>query len=48
MGTVHVFLAGPVGLGVLLGEELNALSGIVTYEFCPSEPIPYIAATVLK
>jgi len=47
MGTVHVFIAGPVGIGVLLGEELNTFSSITTYEFCPAERVPYIAAAVL-
>lgn len=46
-GTIHLFIAGPVGLGVLLAEELNTFSSIATYEFCPSETVPYVAATVL-
>jgi hypothetical protein len=48
MGTVHLFIAGPVGIGVLLAEELNTFSSITTYEFCPSEAVPYIAAAVLN
>ncbi len=47
MGTVHLFIAGPVGLGVLLAEELNTFSSITTYEFCPAEKVPYVAATAL-
>jgi hypothetical protein len=46
-GTVHLFIAGPVGLGVLIAEELNTFSSIATYEFCPSETVPYVAAAVL-
>jgi hypothetical protein len=47
-GTLHIVLAGPVGLAVLLGQWLNTFKAIATYEFCLGEDPPYQIATILR
>lgn len=46
-GTVHLFLAVPVGLGFLVGQLLNTFGAVQTYEHQPGDSIPYRAAALL-
>jgi hypothetical protein len=39
---VHVFLACPLAMGMLLGQKLNTFSKCHLYEHVPSEAIPYL------
>jgi hypothetical protein len=46
-GTVHLFLAVPVGLAMMIGQLLNTFGAVQTYEHIPSEAIPYKPAALL-
>jgi hypothetical protein len=46
-GTVHLFLAVPVGLAMMIGQLLNTFGQIQTYEHMPGDPIPYLPAAKL-
>ena len=43
-GQVHLFMAVPAGLAMLIGQLLNTLGPIQTYEHIPSNPIGSICA----
>jgi len=38
-GTVHLFLAVPVGLAFLIGQSLNTAGPVQTYEHLPSDAV---------
>lgn len=38
-GTVHLFLAVPVGLAFMIGQSLNTLGGVQTYEHIPTDAV---------
>lgn len=46
-GTVHLFLAVPVGLAMMIGQLLNTFARVQTYEHVPGDPIPYLPAAIL-
>ncbi|MEJ2065478.1 MAG: SAVED domain-containing protein [Reinekea sp.] len=46
-GTVHLFIAGPVGLAFLIGQQLNTLSSVQTYEYINSEDCIYLPSLLL-
>jgi len=44
----HIFLSGPVGLAVLIGQQLNGLGPVQTYEHIQGDgPGTYVAAALL-
>lgn len=43
-GTVHLFIAGPLGLAILIGRMLNTFAEVATYEFMPGDDCPYVPA----
>lgn len=45
--TVHLFIAGPVGLAILLGSVLATLPSVITYEYDPKSS-RYIEATTVQ
>lgn len=47
-GTVHLFMAVPAGVAVLLGQLLNTLGTIQTYDFRAGTGPPYTAAATLE
>jgi len=47
-GTVHLFMAVPVGVAVLLGQLLNTLCAVQTYDFRPGDASPYTAAVRIE
>lgn len=48
VGAVHLFIAGPVGLAFLIGQSLNTLGRVVTYEHLSSSGTgEYVDAVVL-
>jgi hypothetical protein len=47
-GTVHVMIAGPVGLAVLLAQKLNTFSEVATYDFITTRRPPYAPAAMLR
>lgn len=48
-GVVHLFLAVPVGLAFMLGQSLNTLGAVQTYEHIPIEAVgSYRPAALLK
>lgn len=47
-GAVHLFMAVPVGVAVLLGQLLNTLGAVHTYDFHAGEPSPYTAAVQIE
>jgi SMODS-associated and fused to various effectors sensor domain len=47
-GAVHLFMAAPVGLAFMIGQLLNTLGTVHTYEHVPGRPIPYVPAAVLS
>jgi SMODS-associated and fused to various effectors sensor domain len=47
-GTVHLFYAGPVGLAMLLGQLLNSIGPIQTYEFNPQWTPAYKPSLLLR
>jgi hypothetical protein len=48
LGAVHLFMAVPVGLAFIIGQLLNTLGAVHTYEHVPGHPISYELAAVLK
>ncbi len=46
-GTVHLFLAVPVGLAMMIGQLLNTFGRVQTYEHIPGAPNPYVPAALL-
>lgn len=46
-GTVHLFLAVPAGVAFMIGQQLNTLGRVRTYEHDPSAPAPYLPAATL-
>lgn len=46
-GAVHLFMAAPVGLAMMIGQLLNTLGTVHTYEHVPGRQIPYEPAAVL-
>jgi len=47
-GTVHIFMAVPVGIAVLLGQLLNTLGPVQTYDFRADRRPPYSTAALLQ
>jgi hypothetical protein len=47
-GAVHLFMAVPFGLAFMIGQLLNTLGAVHTYEHMPGRPIPYALAAVLS
>jgi hypothetical protein len=48
VGDIHVFIAGPLGLAVMLGRMLNTFGRVFTYEFLSDELGPrYVLAAVV-
>jgi hypothetical protein len=47
-GTVHLFLAAPSGIAFMIGQQLNTLGRVQTYEHDPAGPTPYLRAVLLK
>lgn len=47
-GTVHFFMAVPAGVAVLLGQLLNTLDSVQTYDYRAGESPPYRVAALLK
>jgi hypothetical protein len=47
-GAVHLFMAVPVGLAFMIGQLLNTLGAVHTYEHVPGRPIPYEPAALLS
>jgi hypothetical protein len=39
MGTVHLFMAVPVGLAMLIGQGLNTFGDVQTYEHIPVDGV---------
>lgn len=48
LGAVHLFMAVPVGLAFVIGQLLNTLAAVHTYEHVPGHPISYELAAVLE
>ena len=46
-GTVHLFLAVPSGVAFMIGQQLNTLGRVQTYEHDPASPTPYLQAVLL-
>lgn len=46
-GTVHIFMAVPAGLAMMVGQLLNTFGEIVTYEHVPGGTPPYVQGVVL-
>ena len=46
-GQVHLFMAVPVGLAMLIGQLLNTLGPVQTYEHIPSNPVGMYAPAAL-
>lgn len=46
-GRIHLFLAAPVGLAVLIGQLLNTLGQMQTYEHIPEGATGYYAPAAL-
>ena len=46
-GTVHLFLAVPVGLAMMVGQLLNTFAGVQTYEHVPGAATPYQPAALV-
>ena len=47
-GTVHLFLAVPAGLAVMIGQQLNTFGRVQTYEHDPAAGVPYTPAALLS
>lgn len=47
LGTIHLFLAVPAGLAMMIGQLLNTLGRVQTYEHIPSTAVPYQPAALL-
>lgn len=49
MGTIHLFMAVPVGLAMLIGQGLNTFGNVQTYEHIPTDGVgSYHAAASLQ
>lgn len=46
-GTIHLFMAAPAGFAVMLGQKLNALGPVQTYEHDPTDGIGHYRPAVL-
>lgn len=46
-GTVHLFMAVPAGIAVLVGQLLNTLGPVQTYDFRAGASLPYTPAALL-
>ncbi len=46
-GTIHLFLAVPAGVAFMIGQQLNTLGRVQTYEHDPAGPTPYRPAATL-
>jgi hypothetical protein len=46
-GTIHLFIAAPVGFAVLLGQRLNSVGPIQTYEHDPTDGIGHYRPAAL-
>lgn len=46
-GTIHLFLAAPAGVAFMLGQQLNTLGRVQTYEHDPAGATPYLPAALL-
>ncbi|AJQ96667.1 SAVED domain-containing protein [Gynuella sunshinyii] len=46
-GTVHLVIAGPAGLAFLIGQKLNTISSVQTYEFINTSECSYVPALTL-
>jgi hypothetical protein len=46
-GRVHLFLAVPAGVAFMIGQQLNTLGRVQTYEHDPAGPVPYRPAVSL-
>lgn len=47
LGTVHLFLAVPLGLAMMIGQLSNTFGSVQTYEHVPGAISPYQAAALL-
>jgi hypothetical protein len=47
-GTVHLFLAAPVGLAFMIGQLLNGFGDIQTYEHLATQKPCYVSAALLR
>jgi hypothetical protein len=47
-GTVHLFLAVPVGLAIMIGQLLNTFGSVQTYEHFPGDMAPYRPAAIIN
>lgn len=47
-GTVHLFMAAPTGLAVMLGQSLNTLGKVTAYQYDKDAPLPYHPAVTLR
>lgn len=46
-GTIHLFLAVPAGVAFMIGQQLNTLGRVQTYEHDPADAVPYRPAVLL-
>ena len=46
-GKVHLYLAVPAGVALMIGQQLNTLGSVQTYEHDPAGALPYTAAALL-
>ena len=46
-GTIHVFLAVPAGVAFMIGQQLNTMGRVQTYEHDPGHAAPYLPAALL-
>jgi hypothetical protein len=47
-GTVHLFMAVPVGIAVMIGQLLNTLASVQTYEFDQRGSVPFHPSALLQ
>jgi hypothetical protein len=47
-GTIHLFLATPAGVAFMIGQQLNTLGRVQTYEHDPTGQTPYQPAAALS
>lgn len=48
LGTIHLFMAVPVGIAVLIGQNLNTFGSVQTYEHLPTDGDRYCPAARLS
>lgn len=46
-GAIHLFLAVPAGVAFMIGQQLNTLGRVQTYEHDPAADTPYVPAALL-